>query len=74
MARERKLEAPITLFAAIEAEQHEVLRRIAFEERRSIADVTREAISEYIARRSKAKSRKAPAKGRAAARTAATTR
>lgn len=74
MARERKLEAPITLFAAIEAEQHEVLRRIAFEERRSIADVTREAISEYIARRSKAMGRQAAAKGRAAARTAAAAR
>lgn len=67
MARERKLESPITLFAAIEAEQHEALRRIAFEERRSIADVTREAITEYIARRKKTRTRQAPAKGRAAA-------
>lgn len=51
MARERKLEAPVTLFAAIETKQHQALREIAFEERRSIADVVREAISHYIARR-----------------------
>jgi hypothetical protein len=51
MARERKLEAPVTLFAAIETEQHQALREIAFEERRSIADVVREAISQYVAKR-----------------------
>jgi predicted transcriptional regulator len=51
MARERKLEAPVTLFAAIETEQHQALREIAFEQRRSIADVVREAISQYVAKR-----------------------
>jgi hypothetical protein len=51
MARERKLEAPVTLFAAIETKQHQALREIAFEERRSIADIVREAISHYIAKR-----------------------
>jgi hypothetical protein len=51
MAREKKLEAPVTLFAAIEASQHESLREIAFRERRSLADVVREALSEFIARR-----------------------
>ena len=48
MAREKKLEAPVTLFAAIETEQHEQLRLIAFRERRSLADVVREAIDEFL--------------------------
>ncbi|MBI2264613.1 MAG: hypothetical protein HYU64_05520 [Armatimonadetes bacterium] len=48
MARERKLEAPVTLFAAIEADQHEALRRIAFSKRKSLAGVVREALTEYI--------------------------
>jgi len=51
MAREKKLESPVTLFAAIETEQHQALREIAFHERRSIADVVREAISQYVAKR-----------------------
>lgn len=50
MARERKLVSPVTLFAAIEQEQHEALRMIAFSERKSIADVAREALAEYIER------------------------
>ena len=44
-----KLEAPVTLFAAIEADQHEALRSIAFAERRSPADVVREALAEFLA-------------------------
>ncbi len=60
--REKKLEKPITLFAAIESKQHEALRTIAFEERRSMADVVREAIDRYVhERRSKAKPRSARA-------------
>ena len=51
MAREKKLEGRVTLFAAIEPKQHEALRLIAFEERRSLADVVREALSEFIGRR-----------------------
>ena len=50
MAKERKLEAPITLFATIESRQHEALRTLAFTERRSIADVVREAIDAHISR------------------------
>lgn len=45
----KKLEAPITLVAVIEARQHEGLRVIAFQERRSLADVVREAIDRLIA-------------------------
>lgn len=48
MAGEKKLESPVTLFAAIEAEQHAALREIAYTERRSLADVVREALSEYL--------------------------
>jgi hypothetical protein len=39
----------VTLFAAIEAAQHEALREIAFTERRSLADVVREALAAYLA-------------------------
>ncbi len=48
-AGDRKLTAPVTLFAAIEAEQHEALRAIAFAERRSLADVVREALNAFLA-------------------------
>ena len=50
MPRTKKLLAPVTLFAAIEQEQHEALRRIAFAQRRSLADVTRTALREFIKR------------------------
>ncbi len=52
MAREKKLENPVTLFAAIEKDQHDALRFIAFKERRSIADIAREAIENYIREKS----------------------
>ena len=64
MARERKLEAPVTLFAAIETEQHQALREIAFEQRRSIADVVREAISQYVDKRPARTSRRRVVAGR----------
>jgi len=48
-AGDKKLSEPVTLFAAIESEQHEALRAIAFSERRSLADVVREALSGFIA-------------------------
>lgn len=53
MAREKKRKAPVTLFAAIESEQHELLRTIAFEERRSIADLVRQAIDDLIKARAR---------------------
>ena len=49
---DKKLAAPVTLFAAIEAEQHAALRAIAFAERRSLADVVREALTMYLAEHS----------------------
>ncbi len=45
---DKKLAEPVTLFAAIESEQHQALREIAFSERRSLADVVREALSGFI--------------------------
>lgn len=42
----------VVLFASISEAQHEALRYIAFKERRSIADVTREALEDYIERKS----------------------
>jgi hypothetical protein len=53
MATERKLESPVTLFAAIEATQHATLRELAFEQHRSLADVVREALAEYLVGREK---------------------
>jgi len=50
-AGDKKLAEPVTLFAAIEAEQHQALREIAFSERRSLADVVREALTGFIAQR-----------------------
>jgi hypothetical protein len=47
---DRKLASPVTLFAAVEADQHEALRAIAFSERRSLADVVREALAAFLAR------------------------
>jgi len=46
---DKKLSAPVTLFAAIEAEQHQALREIAFSERRSLADVVRQALTGFLA-------------------------
>lgn len=66
MAQEKKIESPVTLFAAIEADQHEALRLIAFEERRSMADVVREALSEFLEKRARIdrkSSRKKAARG-----------
>lgn len=51
MAKERKIESPVTLFAAIEREQHERLRTAAFEERRSMAELVREALDQYLVKR-----------------------
>ena len=64
MAREKKMEAPVTLFAAIETTQHDALRSIAFEQHRSVADIVREAIGEYIARRPGKKASRRMAAGR----------
>lgn len=48
----------VVLFASVEPNQHEALRYIAFVEKRSIADVTREAIAQYVALKSNGHLRK----------------
>lgn len=44
----KKLGERITLFAAILKEQYEALRFIAYKEKKSLAEVTREAIDIYL--------------------------
>ncbi len=44
----KKLQSPVTLFAAIEESQHEAIRYIAYKEKKSIAEVVREALDGYI--------------------------
>ena len=51
-ARDKKAAAPVTVFAAIDAEQHAALRAIGFSEWRSLADVVREALEGFLAKRS----------------------
>ena len=55
MAKERKLESPVTLFAAIEKEQYDSLREMAFERRVSLADIVREALSFYFGHQKRSK-------------------
>jgi hypothetical protein len=60
-AGDKKLSAPVTLFAAIEVDQHQALREIAFSERRSLADVVRDALDGFISQHP-ARRRRAAAK------------
>jgi hypothetical protein len=53
MSKEKKIRDSVTLFAAIERKQHEALRYIAYKENRSIAEITREALDNYIKDKSK---------------------
>jgi len=48
--KKTRLEAPVTLFVAIEEAQHERLRHVAFAAHRSLADVVRQALTEFLAR------------------------
>lgn len=45
---EKKIKDPVTLFASIERNDHDSLRELSFLSHRSIADLTREAIKEYV--------------------------
>ena len=53
MAAEKKLQTPVTLFAAVEEKQHDALRELAFKEKRSLADLVREALDEFLRRKLK---------------------
>ena len=44
----RKLKKPVVLFVKLEIEAHDKLRTLAFNERRSIADMVREALDLFI--------------------------
>lgn len=52
MAAKKKIGEPIVLVASIEQAQYEALRYIAYREKRSIADLTREALADFIAQKS----------------------
>ena len=48
MANKTKLICPVKLFVAIESRTHDLLRNIAFREKKSLADITREALAQYL--------------------------
>ena len=50
-----KLTAPVSVLTMIEREQHEALRLIAFNERRSVADLVREGIADLLKKRSRSR-------------------
>ena len=50
-----KLTAPVSLLTMIEGEQHEALRLIAFNERRSVAELVREGITEVLKKHDEAR-------------------
>ncbi len=51
MTREKKLAEPVSLFVTIESKYHDALRIIAFSQRRSLADVVREVVAEFVDKR-----------------------
>lgn len=53
MGATRKLGTRVVLFIGIEEAQHKALRFIAYKEKRSLADVGREAIDKYIKEKAK---------------------
>jgi hypothetical protein len=48
----KKLKRGCTLFAQIEERQHKALRELAFKERKSMADLVREALGALIEKKS----------------------
>ena len=50
-----KLSSPVSVLTMIESEQHEALRLIAFNERRSVAELVREGIAEVIKKHAKSR-------------------
>jgi hypothetical protein len=59
---EKKIKDPVTLFASIEREDHDSLRELSFLNHRSIADLTRDAIKEFVEENLGKESKKASAK------------
>jgi len=50
-----KLTAPVSLLTMIESKQHEALRLIAFNQRRSVAELVREGIAEVLKKHAKSR-------------------
>ncbi len=50
-----KLTTPVSLLTMIESEQHEALRLIAFNQRRSVAELVREGIAEVLKKHARAR-------------------
>lgn len=50
-----KLTAPVSVLTMIETAQHEALRLIAFNERRSVAELVREGIAEVLKKHAKSR-------------------
>lgn len=57
----KKLQQPVSITTVLETDQYEALRFMAYKEHRSLADLFRTAVEEFIAR----KSREYPIPGRA---------
>lgn len=51
--KEEKKGNRVTLFAAIDKEQYEAIRFIAYRENKSLAEITRESLNSYIEEKSK---------------------
>ena len=67
MPKKKTLEAGTTLFARIEEKQHEAIRLLAFKDRCSIAQITRNALDMYIKSRKDQPGRKPSTKAKRAA-------
>ncbi len=50
-----KLTATVSVLTMVESEQHEALRLIAFNERRSVAGLVREGIAEVLKKHTKSR-------------------
>ena len=58
----KKIKDPVTLFASIEREDHDSLRELSFLSHRSIADLTRDAIKEFVEENREKEGKKSPVK------------
>lgn len=57
MPKAKQLKDPVVLVVSVERRQREALRRLAFEQHRSLADITRQALKAYIAKNGKNRAR-----------------
>lgn len=52
MGTVKKLKKPVTITTIVEEEQHEALRYVAYKERKTMAEIIRAALEEYINKKS----------------------